>query len=114
MSKKSRDKGLRTERAFVNRLCECGVAAERVPLSGAAHGSFAGDIQLHIMGSDRRFEVKCRAAGFKQIYGWLEGNAGLFLKADRQEELVVLRLTDFIELVRNAGNDNGKSDSEHR
>jgi Holliday junction resolvase len=39
----SRDKGSRTERAIVRLLQERGLAAERVPLSGAARGRFGGE-----------------------------------------------------------------------
>lgn len=102
MGKKSRDKGARTERHLVNFLQERGFAAERVPLSGMAGGRFKGDVSLPIMGSDRRLEVKCRADGFRELYGWLADNYALVLKADRKETLVVLRLRDGIEIAQHA------------
>ena len=46
----SRDKGNRTERAIVRLPQERGRAAERVPLSGAAHGRFGGDVSVPIPG----------------------------------------------------------------
>jgi len=42
----SRDKGNRTERAIVRLLQDRGLAAERVPLSGAMRGRFGGDISV--------------------------------------------------------------------
>jgi Holliday junction resolvase len=44
MSRKSRDKRLRSERALVRYLQERGFAAERVPLGGAARGRFGGEM----------------------------------------------------------------------
>lgn len=40
----SRDKGNRAERAIVKILLDRGFNAERVPLSGAAGGSYLGDL----------------------------------------------------------------------
>jgi Holliday junction resolvase len=102
MGKMSRDKGALFERALVNSLRERGFEAERVPLSGAAHGSFAGDVQMPLLGVVKRWEAKIRADGFKELYRWLAGHAGLFLRADRRETLVVLRMDDFCELVARA------------
>ena len=50
--RRSRSKGVRTERAIVNALKASGIAAVRVPLSGAVGGRFAGDILLPFMGRD--------------------------------------------------------------
>lgn len=102
MGKVSRDKGARGERLFVRLLQEAGIAAERIPLSGAAGGSFSGDITCPVLGVDRRFECKLRADGFKELYKWLHGNHGLFIKADRREPLVVLKLDDFTDLLMTA------------
>lgn len=96
MAKKSRDKGLRNEQELVNAFRGAGLSAWRVPLSGAAGGEFAGDLRVE----GKVFEAKIRASGFKQLYTWLGDHFGLFLRADRQEALVVLRLTDFIELMK--------------
>jgi Holliday junction resolvase len=40
--RRSRDKGARTERCIVNALKASGIAAVRLPLSGAVGGRFAG------------------------------------------------------------------------
>ena len=88
MSRKSRDKGLRCERAIVRLLQERGFAAERVPLSGAARGRFGGDVSIPLLGRDLRCEVKCRGNGFRELYKWLDGADALI--ADRRELLVVV------------------------
>lgn len=97
---RSRNKGARIEREVVNLFQEAGIGAERVPLSGAAGGSYKGDVSMPVLGRDVTLEVKARAAGFKQIYGWLAENYGLVLRADRQQPLICLRLSDFAELAR--------------
>jgi hypothetical protein len=48
---------------------------------------------------DKRFECKCRAAGFVEIYKWLAEHYGLVIRSDRNQPLVVLRLRDFAELA---------------
>lgn len=91
MGKFSRDKGNRVERFVVNALQDAGFGAERVPLSGATHGRFGGDVSMPLGGKDLRGEIKCRAEGFANLYSWIEGADFLVLKADRKEPLVVLR-----------------------
>ena len=74
MGKFSRDKGARVERKIVNTLREAGIDAARVPLSGAAGGRFAADVDLRLSGRKVRGEVKARknGAGFKTITNWME------------------------------------------
>jgi len=98
----SRDKGLRYERWLVNKFQEAGFGAERVPLSGASHGKFGGDISLPLLGRDRRVEVKSRASGFAQLYDWLDGSDFLIVKRDRGASLVVVPLDLAIEIARAA------------
>jgi Holliday junction resolvase len=81
--RRSRKKGARTERSIVNALQVSGMAAVRVPLSGAAGGRFAGDVILPLLGRDLRVEVKARADGFRELYSWLTGPDVLIVKADR-------------------------------
>jgi Holliday junction resolvase len=85
-----RQKGNRTERAVVRLLQERGLAAERVPLSGAARGRFSGDVSVPVLGRDLRCEVKCRGGGFRRLYDWLNGADVLILRADRRGLLVVV------------------------
>jgi hypothetical protein len=88
----SRDKGNRAERAIVKFLQDRGFAAERVPLSGSAGGSYLGDLTIPILDVDRVVEVKCRADGFRELYRWLIDRDILIVRADRSEPLVVLPL----------------------
>jgi Holliday junction resolvase len=100
--RRSRDKGNRAERGLVRFLQDAGFAAERIPLSGAAGGSFAGDVTLPVFGDDWTIEVKCRARGFAQLYQWLGSNDALVVRADREPMLVVLRLSKAVTLLRRA------------
>ena len=97
--RKSRDKGLRFERELVNLFQQEGLAAERIPLSGSAGGSFCGDLTLPVMGRDRRFEAKKRARGFQLLYEYLGDHYGLIVAQDRATPLVVLRIDQFIQLI---------------
>ena len=96
----ARDKGSRFERAVVKLLNALGIAAERVPLSGSAGGSFSGDIKAELFGKPFVIEAKARGAGFKQLYDWLEGRDALVLRADRKEALVVLKMSEAERIVR--------------
>ena len=91
MGKASRDKGARAEREIAKLL-----GGERVPLSGAAGGSYTGDVIAPHLG---RGEVKIRARGFKQLYGWLDGNDFLAIRADRKDWLVIMPLADVKLLI---------------
>jgi hypothetical protein len=93
----SRRKGDRAEVRLVNLLQAAGFSAERVPLSGASHGRFGGDV---ILGADRRVEVKIRADGFRELYRWLDGADLLVVRADRREPLVVVPLKLAIEIAK--------------
>jgi len=96
--RRSRNKGARVEREIVALHQAMGVEAERVPLSGAAGGSYTGDVIV-----DKRFraEVKARknGAGFALIERWLEGNDMLIVKSDRKEPLVVLPWNVYGQLI---------------
>lgn len=92
--KKSRDKGYRGERNLVKLLNEAGIKAKRIPLSGATW--MKGDLVIENM----KAEVKVRKEGFKRIYDWLSGNDLLFLKADRKDYLVVMRLNLFERILK--------------
>ena len=102
-----RQKGNRAERALVRFLQEQGFAAERVPLSGSAGGSYLGDLSVPVIGRDLCVEVKVRGNGFAQLYAWLEGRHLLIVRADRREPLVVLplRLAAEIALVAERNKD---------
>jgi Holliday junction resolvase len=87
--RRSRDKGARTERAIAKVLQANGFAA--VKISRAYQPGH--DIVLSLIGRDLCVEVKARAGGFQELYSWLSGRDLLIVKADRQEPLVILRLS---------------------
>lgn len=102
--RRSRDKGLRREREFVRLHTALGIHAERVPLSGAAGGSFSGDIDVYVFGRDEAplvGEIKARAngKGFKTLEGWVADNDLLFLRRDRAEPMVVVPWRIWCRLV---------------
>jgi Holliday junction resolvase len=98
----SRDKGNRAERAIVRFLQDRGFAAERVPLSGAAGGSYLGDVTVPVLNVDRVVEVKCRSNGFRELYKWLEQRDMLIVRADRKEPLIILSLKLAAEIAAKA------------
>ena len=98
----SRDKGNRAERAIVKFLQAHGFAAERVPLSGSAGGSYLGDLTVKLLNVSRVVEVKCRADGFRELYKWLQDRDILIVRADRSEPLVVLPLKLAAEIAAKA------------
>ena len=87
-----RAKGDRLERAIVRLLQEHGLAAERVPLSGSAGGSYIGDLTVPLLGRDLAVEAKARGNGFARLYAWMEDLDALIIKADRRDALVILPL----------------------
>lgn len=97
MGKAQRDKGNRAERELAKLL-----GGERVPLSGAAGGSYTGDV----VALGLTWEAKVRGDGFKQLYGWLEGRDVLAVKTDRKPWLAVIPVTTLLDLLKN------KNDSE--
>ncbi len=99
-----RRKGDRIEREIVALHRELGVNAERVPLSGAAGGSFSGDVDVYAHGADAAplvTEVKARAsgAGFATLERWLGDNDALVLRRDRAEPMVVLPWRTWARIV---------------
>lgn len=99
----SKVKGSRFETETVHLFQEHGVAAERVPLSGAAGGSYTGDVTIPVFGKDVKLECKRRAAGFKTIYGWMGDNYALVVRDDRCPPLAILRAEDLARLIYAAG-----------
>ena len=103
----SRQKGDRTERALVGMFKEWGFDAERVPLSGAAGGSYTGDIICTDPDLGRMVcEVKARAsgAGFVTLERWMGDNDMLILKRDRQTPMFVLSGALMERMVRHIAN----------
>lgn len=75
------------------------IEGERVPLSGAAGGSYIGDVK----GLGITWEVKVRKDGFKQLYGWLEKVDALAVKADRKRWLIIIPVDRFLESFEEKG-----------
>jgi hypothetical protein len=94
----SKRKGSAGEREIAKLL-----GGQRVPLSGAAGGEFAGDVIVPGLGTG---EVKRRRDGFKQIYKWLGDNDFLAIRADRKEWLIVLPLDRLLRLMGRDSDDN--------
>jgi Holliday junction resolvase len=92
-------KGSRFERAVVRLLQDHGLGAECVPLSGAAGGSYLGDLTVPVLGRDLVVEAKARARGFSQIYSWLQDRDVLVLRADRHDAIVILPLKLAVEIA---------------
>jgi Holliday junction resolvase len=91
--KAPRAKGDRLERVIVRLLQDIGLAAERIPLSGAAGGKFAGDLLVPCCGRDLVIEAKARGSGFRQIYKRLVDRDALVIRSDRHDALVITTLT---------------------
>jgi hypothetical protein len=87
-----RRKGNRVEREIIADLQSRTLAAERIPLSGSAGGSFIGDMSVPVLGRHLCVEVKIRANGFRERYRWLDHRDLLIVRADRREPLVVIPL----------------------
>ncbi len=103
MANRSKQKGDRFERAVVALFTAAGFRACRVPLSGAAGGEFSDDVEVSwFNGETGKFECKSRAHGFTQIYKWLGSATGLFVRADRKPAIVILRSSDFFDLMKRA------------
>lgn len=96
MGKRSRDKGATYEREVINWCRARGINAERVPLSGAAKGSYAADIRigpaLALSGECKRF-----ANGLGKLYDALEQDGAdlVFARSDRRETLVCMSIETF-------------------
>jgi len=112
----SRSKGLRAEREAAALL----PGGRRVPLSGGMGGEWSCDL---LDRDGRRYEVKVRADGFRQIYDWLEVLPGhgvgkvrrsqaaeqgskaapdvLLLRADNSPWLAVMLLSDWVSVITN-------------
>ena len=54
---------------------------------------------MPLIGRDLCLEVKARANGFRELYSWLNNRDVLIVKADRQEPLVVVRLSLAAEIA---------------
>jgi Holliday junction resolvase len=96
-----RRKGDAFEREVVMLLRQHGLAAEKVPLSGAIKGGrFDHDVALVVRGTNQRVECKRRARAFVTIDKMLNNNFALIVRDDRSRMLVILGLEQFVELAK--------------
>jgi len=104
MGKGQRIKGSGYEREIVNWLREIGATAERVPLSGAAKGSYAADIRfgptLAYSGECKRFKT-----GLAKLYHALEQDDAdvVFARGDRKDTIVCMPLETFEDFLAKLG-----------
>lgn len=111
--RKCKRKGDRIEREVVQRHKALGLAAQRVPLSGAAGGLFAGDVVVPGIGL---IEVKARAqgSGFVTLTKWLGTADALVLRQDHAEPLVVLPWATYSRLIAPLAGDQSTEKGKHR
>ena len=100
MSKKSKQKGYRTEYNLVKRFQGAGIDAKRQVLSGALP-EHPHDIKIN--NPDMIVEVKARknGAGFKTLKRWMGSADALIMHEDHEESLVAIALPLFIDLILN-------------
>ena len=100
MSKKSKQKGYRTEYNLVKRFQVAGIDAKRQVLSGALP-DHPHDIKIN--NPDMIVEVKARknGAGFKTLKRWMGSADALIMHEDHEESLVAIALPLFIDLILN-------------
>lgn len=97
MGLRSRQKGKRGEREVVALARRYGLEAERTWQTAQASDPKLRASDVRVAG--RPYQVKRVKYGFRQLYRELEHVAGLFLRADGQPWLVVLRADDFLRLL---------------
>ena len=95
----SKRKGSAFELEVVHYLQAQGIAATKVPLSGAV-ADYKGDIDCPVRGIDRKLECKRRAQAFGTLYGFMADNYAVVVRDNRTPPLVVMRLEDFAELAK--------------
>jgi len=96
MGARSKRKGYRGEHELEQLLRIHGLNARRVPLSGAAPGT-TGDMLIE---GFEPAEVKYRESIGAYLWDWLEKASCLFLRRNGKSWLVVMRLDDWVELVK--------------
>jgi hypothetical protein len=100
----SRRKGSREELQVRDVLKVIDPEAQRVPLSGAGGGKFAGDVTFDAgpEGSPDHWVIECkiRANGFSQLYGWIGANDILTVRRNNDERLWVVRENTMVALLQ--------------
>ena len=98
MGARSRSKGKRGEREIVALARKHGLDAQRTwhLAQSADPAERACDVRI----AGQPFQVKRQRQGFGALYDALANVAGLFVRADGREWLVVLRAEDYLKLFR--------------
>ena len=100
MPNRNKQKGDRFERDIVQWFNDRGIDAERVPLSGAAKGSYGHDIRF---GPAQAYTGECKRfkAGLAKLYAALEQDNSdvVFARADRKETIVCMPLGVFESIL---------------
>jgi hypothetical protein len=86
----ARRKGNDFERWLVRQFKEAGIKAERIGWKD----------RDDVLVLDEHYEAKNRESIGDYLWEWLRDCKGLFLKKANKEPLVVLRLKDYINLIR--------------
>lgn len=103
----SRGKGKRGEREIVSLARAAGLSAERTWQTAQCLDGIERCCDVRIAGTPH--QVKRRRGGFSVLYDGLENVAGLFLRSDGREWLVVIRAEDYLKLkLRDAAKDAAK------
>ena len=97
--RRSRNKALAPSAASSTRCRQTALRRYEFPFP-VQSARFAGNIVLPLIGLDLCVEVKARANGFRELYSWLNQRDVLIVKADRQEPLVILRLSLAAEIAK--------------
>ena len=101
MPNRNKQKGDRFEREIVQWFLDRGFDAERVPLSGAAKGSYGHDVRL---GPRLGYTGECKrfANGLGKLYAALEQDNSdmVFARADRKGTIVCMPLETLESLLR--------------
>ncbi len=96
MPNKSKIKGDCFERGIIHIAESYGLKGYRNRMSRSPEIDDPWDVNL----AGRRFELKKRKNGFKQIEKWFSPSIdGLIIGSDYNKPLVILRLDDFLKLL---------------
>lgn len=94
--RKSKTKGNREERKIVHLHLQHGIPCERVPLSGAVGGLFAGDIVTGPYVGE--VKIRAKGQGWRVLDGWLGKLDLLFLRRDCHKPCVYMPWKTYVKL----------------
>jgi len=103
--KSKKSKGRDFEKKVVSLCQDAGFAAERVYEQSGIHSGDVGDgvdVTVPLSGIDRTMQCKHWKNGFEPLYRILERAEIACVKGNRKEPLIAMRLSKWIELMREA------------